>query len=83
MDTICVKTSDIIEIDALKYFLDECGIPNVVSGTVDGIITSLGSDPSNYSLLVLRQYLPQLIDALEQSDESLLTPQELAELKQR
>lgn len=83
MGTICIKTTDYIEAEALKLFLDEYGIPTVLAPFMDGIVSSIGSESRFYSLLVLRQYLPQVVTALQEDENDLITPDELAGLVQQ
>jgi len=81
METICIKTSDFIEAEALKLFLDEFKIPTVLTPMMDGIVSSLGSESRFFSLLVLRQYLPQVITALKENSNELVTSEELQNLE--
>jgi hypothetical protein len=63
--------------------LDEYGIPTVLAPFMDGIVSSIGSESRFYSLLVLRQYLPQVVTALQEDENDLITPDELAGLVQQ
>jgi hypothetical protein len=83
METICVKTGDHVEVEALKFFLDEYNIPTVLTPFMDGIVATLGSESMFYSLLVLRKYLPQVVAALRSDENDLITPDELSGLEQQ
>ncbi len=81
MDNICVKMCDPIEAEALRLYLEEFGITAVAAPITDGILTSLGSQPSLTSVLIRRQDLPATLEALRDNENDLATPQDITALE--
>lgn len=81
MDNICVKMCDPIEAEALRLYLEEFGITAVAAPITDGILTSLGSQPSLTSVLIRREDLPAVLEALRDNENDLATPEDISALE--